>query len=135
MKSIRMVTTMAGPGGVRTEGNVYDVDDVEADQLVEGGFAKILLSAPRLEGNPQHLNDAGAILVEAKVEADLLLNAAKAEAAQIVETARTEAAQIVETARTEAAQIADAAKAAAEAAGSSDAVDAAQPAPSGRKKA
>jgi hypothetical protein len=40
MAKVRMKTLDAGPNGVRQIGQVYDVDDKEAKELVEGGFAE-----------------------------------------------------------------------------------------------
>ena len=43
---IEMKTLMAGPGGVREAGKVYDVPDKEAKALIEGGYAE-QVEAPR----------------------------------------------------------------------------------------
>ena len=43
---IEMKTLMAGPGGVREAGRVYEVPDKEAKALIEGGYAK-QVEAPR----------------------------------------------------------------------------------------
>jgi hypothetical protein len=40
MKTVKMKTTMAGPGGVTLAGQVIEVDDQTAQALVSGGFAE-----------------------------------------------------------------------------------------------
>lgn len=42
MKRIRMTKTMAGPGGVRSAGQQYTVDDEMAVALVAAGAAEII---------------------------------------------------------------------------------------------
>lgn len=39
--NIKMLTLQAGPQGVRKAGVVYDVPDVEAKQLIAGGYAVV----------------------------------------------------------------------------------------------
>lgn len=42
---IRMLSTMAGPAGVRQAGSVFEAEDEMGQQLVDGGFA-VVVEAP-----------------------------------------------------------------------------------------
>lgn len=44
---IRMLTTAAGPEGVRLVGQVVAVADDEANALIEGGYAEAVETPPR----------------------------------------------------------------------------------------
>ena len=44
---IRMVTTMAGPEGVRQAGQVYDIKPAVAKKLIQGSYAKEVKEAKK----------------------------------------------------------------------------------------
>ncbi|TFE30831.1 hypothetical protein [Cohnella luojiensis] len=43
---IKMITLAAGPNGVKQPGKVYEVDEIEASTLVDGGYASYVDSPP-----------------------------------------------------------------------------------------
>ncbi len=45
MKEIRLKTIMAGPDGVLHPGQVVSMEDAQADDLVEGGYAEYTVPA------------------------------------------------------------------------------------------
>jgi hypothetical protein len=60
----------AGPLGVRDAGQVYDVPDAEAQQLIEGGYASVAAEAPKAEPESAGWGDPARIAeIEAELEA------------------------------------------------------------------
>lgn len=58
---IKMLSLMAGPGGVRKPGQIFDLPPVEAEVLIAGGYAEklaapvetpVVESAPRVADKP-----------------------------------------------------------------------------------
>lgn len=49
---IKMLTLDAGPGGVRRPGQVYEVPDKEAQELINGGFAEKVERAANSDQEP-----------------------------------------------------------------------------------
>lgn len=46
MKTVRMLSIDAGPTGTKFPGKTYPVSDLEAAELVEGGFAEYATTQP-----------------------------------------------------------------------------------------
>ena len=47
MTKVKLITTMAGPDGVHSSGAVVEFEDVQADDLVKGGYATFVGPTPQ----------------------------------------------------------------------------------------
>jgi len=70
MVSIKMNTVSAGPEGTRHKGKVYEVPEVEATALIQGGFAEyetVMIAVPKSQ-NPKDKNAAADAIKKLKDE-------------------------------------------------------------------
>ena len=55
---IRMLTLQAGPNGVRQAGQLYEVPDAEAQDLIAGGYAVEVKAKPQAALESKTMEDA-----------------------------------------------------------------------------